>query len=181
MLAAASCGVGARHRPRRLLPPAQPGGPPAAGGAGRRGSPARAAGGGWKHPAYVHPEAACADVKGRALLSPFDSLIWFDATGPCGCGTSTTAIEIYVPAPKRLHGTTCCRSLLGDDLVARVDLKADRQRACSLLRASTSNRTPARRRRAGLAAELQLMAGWLGLGGVDVADRGDLAPPCAGR
>ncbi|MGH7867553.1 MAG: winged helix-turn-helix domain-containing protein, partial [Candidatus Dormibacteraceae bacterium] len=67
--------------------------------------------------------------------------------------------------------------LLGNQLVARVDLKADRQAKVLLVAAAhaeaeTSHSTVAQE----LAIELHSMAGWLGLAGVAVSARGDLAP-----
>ena len=85
-------------------------------------------------------------------------------------------IEIYAPAPKRVHGYYVLPFLLGDPLVARVDLKADRRPACCSCRRASPSRARRRDEADGLADELELMAGWLGLGGVSVVDRGDLAP-----
>ncbi|MQA61406.1 MAG: winged helix-turn-helix domain-containing protein [Actinophytocola sp.] len=131
---------------------------------------------GWQDKAYLRPGAKMPRaVTGRALLCPFDPLIWERARTERIFGFHYR-IEIYVPEPKRVFGYYVFPFLLDGELVARVDLKADR--AAGVLRVHGAFAEPGAdlpRVIVELAAELRSFAEWLGLSGVAVAERGDLA------
>ena len=131
---------------------------------------------GWRDVAYMLPGVSTPrSMNTRALVSPFDSLVW--------CRPRIERlwdfhyrIEIYTPEQKRVYGYYVLPFVLGDRIVARVDLKADRQAGVLLVHGAYSEPgIDVKHVVSELAEELKLMALWLGLDAVKVGDKGDLS------
>ncbi|SOJ54500.1 hypothetical protein MSIMFB_01992 [Mycobacterium simulans] len=131
---------------------------------------------GWSAPAYLRAGRTVPRLdRGTALLCPFDPLIFFRPRVERLFGFHYR-IEIYTPAKKRQYGYYVWPLLLDGQLVARVDLKADRAaNTLHVVGAFGESDTPGARVADALTAELESMASWLGLGGITVSSRGDLA------
>jgi uncharacterized protein YcaQ len=130
---------------------------------------------GWKAPAYLHADAAIPKrLTAQALLSPFDPVVWYRDRGE-RLFDFHYRIGLYTPKDQRTHGYYVLPFLLGNRLVARVDLKSDRAGSrLQVLGAHLEPKAKPGEVAVPLREELRRMTGWLGLEKLAVSARGTL-------
>lgn len=130
----------------------------------------------WQEPGYLSASARLPRaIEGASLLSPFDPIVWYRPRAE-RLFDFHYRIEIYVPAAKRKWGYYVLPFRLGDRIVARVDLKADRKAGRLLvLAAHEEPGVPTGDVADALAGELQALSEWLSLDTIRVTRRGDFA------
>jgi uncharacterized protein YcaQ len=119
---------------------------------------------GWQQDAFMSPDARIPrSVHGASLLSPFDPLVWFRPRAE-RLFDFRYRIEIYVPESKRRWGYYVLPFRIGEHMVARVDLKADRSNSRLLVqRVHFEDGFDHKKTESALAGELGALAEWLGL------------------
>ena len=130
--------------------------------------------------AWMHRDAALPRrVDAAAILTPFDPVVWFRSRAERLFGFEYR-IEIYTPAPRRRYGYYSLPLLVGDDIVGRADLKADRASSTLLVQSAWWEAGRPHDAAPRIAEELRTAAKWQGLESISVSRWGDATDELAG-
>ncbi len=132
---------------------------------------------GWDKPAFADPEAKTPRaITGATILSPFDPVVWFRERAE-RIWNFHYRIEIYVPAAKRQYGYYVLPVMVDGQIVARLDVKTDRDAGVLRIQSAHAEAGSANIETAARVAEaIEDLARLVGVEQVEVVDRGDLAP-----
>ena len=137
---------------------------------------------GWKEKAYLHKDFENFDFKSvkpelTTLLSPFDPLTW-QRERAVRIFDFDYKIEIYVPEPKRIYGYYTLPTLHKDKLVARIDLKSDRQNSSLLVQSAWHELSLSAKEltqiKKPLTQHLKDVQKWQGLDALEIKPKGNL-------
>jgi len=137
---------------------------------------------GWKEKAYLHKDFESFDFKSvkpelTTLLSPFDPLTW-QRERAVRIFDFDYKIEIYVPEPKRIYGYYTLPTLHKDKLVARIDLKSDRQNSSLLVQSAWHELSLSAKEltqiKKPLTKHLKDVQKWQGLDALEIKPKGNL-------
>jgi len=137
---------------------------------------------GWKEKAYLHKDFFNFDFKSvkpelTTLLSPFDPLTW-QRERAVRIFDFDYKIEIYVPEPKRIYGYYTLPTLHKDKLVARIDLKSDRQNSSLLVQSAWHELSLSAKEltqiKKPLTKHLKDVQKWQGLEALEIKPKGNL-------
>ena len=131
---------------------------------------------GWTKPAFADPEARIPrTITGSTVLSPFDPVVWNRERAERLWGFEYK-IEIYTPAAKRRYGYYVLPVMVDGDLVARMDVKTDREadvlriKSCFAEEGHVNAQTAER-----VAEAVRDLRSFVGSSSIEVEKRGDLA------
>jgi uncharacterized protein YcaQ len=132
----------------------------------------------WKDTAYICPNTVIPRTATHSsLLTPFDPLVWHRQRAERLFGFNFR-LEIYVPEKQRKYGYYVMPYLMNGSLVARLDLKSDRQSGSLLVKGAWPEAgVDIGKTAEQLATDLHRLAGWLQLESVKIQRRGQLAKP----
>ena len=131
---------------------------------------------GWNADAYTTPTTNLTPSKhlGTTVLSPFDPVCWNRDRTSRIFGFDYK-IEIYVPEPKRIFGYYSLPLLHNGELIARLDLKSNRQEQTLQVKSSWAEASTKKFPAKAVANHLKEIAKWQGLPKIQVAEKGNVA------
>lgn len=131
----------------------------------------------WKTTGYATPELNLSPPthQGTTVLSPFDPVCWNRERTSRVFGFDYK-IEIYVPEPKRIFGYYSLPLLHNGELIARLDLKSNRQQKTLQVQSSWAEESKVSKFPSGAVTKhLGLIAKWQGLKEIEIANEGNVS------